>query len=159
LQQENWKVIRDKDELEYGDQISDFMKMLGQARLVIVVLSEKYLRSPYCMTSCTPFIKTPGRKDKNSLTASFRLCSRTPTSVTGAVAQYAEHWESEFKAMEQHFTHLGVEDLKLYKAMRRWHNEVGDMLAYVNDILSPHGFVEIVKHDFAGLRQMLQRHR
>jgi internalin A len=26
------------------------MKTLGQARLVIVVLSEKYLRSPYCMT-------------------------------------------------------------------------------------------------------------
>jgi hypothetical protein len=33
------------------------------------------------------------------------------------------------------------------------------MLAYVNDTLVPHGFDEIVKDDFAGLRQMLQRHR
>jgi hypothetical protein len=72
-------------------------------------------------------------------------------------ATYAEHWETEFEAMEQHFTHLGVEDLKLYKAMRRWHNEVGDMLAYVNDVLTPHGFDEIVKDDFAALRWMLQR--
>jgi hypothetical protein len=62
-------------------------------------------------------------------------------------------------AMEQHFTHLGEEDLKLYKAMRRWHNEVGDMLAYVNDVLHPHGFDEIVKDDFAALRQMLSRVR
>ena len=43
--------------------------------------------------------------------------------------------EAEFKAMEQDFTHLGKEDLMLYKAMKRWHNEVGDMLAYVNDVL------------------------
>ena len=36
--------------------------------------------------------------------------------------------------MEQDFTHLGEADLRLYKAMKRWHNEVGDMLAYVNDV-------------------------
>jgi hypothetical protein len=29
------------------------------------------------------------------------------------------------------------------------------MLAYVNDVLTPHGFDEIVKGDFAALRQML----
>ncbi len=66
---------------------------------------------------------------------------------------------SSFKAMEAHITQLGVEDLKLYKAMRRWHNEIGDMLDYVNGSLSPRGFDEIVKDDFAALRQMLQRHR
>lgn len=74
-------------------------------------------------------------------------------------ATYAEHWGSEFKAMEEHLTRLGEEDLKLYKAMKRWHNEVGDMLAYVNDVLHPHGFDEIVKEDFAALRQMLQGRR
>jgi len=36
--------------------------------------------------------------------------------------------------MEQDFTHLGKEDLRLYKAMKRWDKEVGDMLAYVNDV-------------------------
>jgi hypothetical protein len=33
------------------------------------------------------------------------------------------------------------------------------MLAYLNDKLVPHGFDEIVKDDFAPLRQMLERHR
>ena len=47
----------------------------------------------------------------------------------------------------------------IYKAMQEWHNRIGDMLAYVNDVLTPHGFDEIVKDDFAALRQMLQRHR
>jgi hypothetical protein len=43
--------------------------------------------------------------------------------------------------------------------MRRLHNEVGDMLAYVNDVLAPRRFEEIVKDDFAALRQMLQQRR
>jgi hypothetical protein len=45
------------------------------------------------------------------------------------------------------------------RRMRRWHNEVGDLLAYLNDRLVPHGFDEIVKDDFEDLRQMLQRRR
>jgi hypothetical protein len=44
---------------------------------------------------------------------------------------------SSFKAMEEHITQLGVEDLKLYKAMRRWYNEIADMLGHVNGVLSP----------------------
>jgi hypothetical protein len=43
--------------------------------------------------------------------------------------------------------------------MQKWYLDIGDMLAYVNDVLSPHGFDEIVKDDFAGLRQMLERRR
>ena len=43
--------------------------------------------------------------------------------------------------------------------MQRWHNEVGDMLTYVNDVLHPHGFEDIVKDDFATLRPMLSRRR
>jgi hypothetical protein len=30
--------------------------------------------------------------------------------------------------------------LSRYKAMKDWHNHVGDMLAYMNDVLHPHGF-------------------
>jgi hypothetical protein len=36
---------------------------------------------------------------------------------------------------------------------------IGDMLAFVNDKLVPHGFDEIVQDDFAALRQMLERRR
>ena len=74
LEKENWKVVYDKNELRPGHLISTFMKTLGHADLVIVVLSAKYLRSPYC--GCTHFIKTPSRKSGNSSTGSSRSCSR-----------------------------------------------------------------------------------
>ena len=39
--------------------------------------------------------------------------------------------------------------------MKRWHLDVGNMLSYINDALVPHGFDEIVKDDFAKLRQFV----
>jgi hypothetical protein len=68
-----------------------------------------------------------------------------------------KYWQAEFQAMEQSYQHLGEQDFKLYKAIKDWHNRVGDILAYANDVLHPHGFEAIVKDDFAALRQMLQR--
>jgi hypothetical protein len=59
--------------------------------------------------------------------------------------------------MEEKFRHFAESDFRLYKAMQEWHNRIGDMLAYVSDKLVPRGFDEIVKDDFAALRQTLQR--
>jgi len=43
--------------------------------------------------------------------------------------------------------------------MQKWQLDIGEILTHVSDVLTPHGFDEIVKDDFAALRQMLQRHR
>ena len=73
--------------------------------------------------------------------------------------EYAKYCEAEYLNLKADLAYLSEEDFARYKAMRRWHNEVGDMLTHVNDMLHPHGFEDIVKDDFAALRQMLQRRR
>jgi hypothetical protein len=55
---------------------------------------------------------------------------------------------------------LGEVDFRLYKAMQEWHNRIGDMLAYVNDVLTAHGFdgsTISLRTNFASPRQMLSR--
>jgi internalin A len=122
------------------------MKTLGEARLVIVVLSDKNLRSPCCMTELYSIYQNARQERQEFLSRIIPLVLKDANidNWRGRVT-YAEHWETEFKAMEQHFTQLGEEDLKLYRATKRSHNEVDEMLAYVNGVLSPHGFDEIVK--------------
>jgi hypothetical protein len=39
--------------------------------------------------------------------------------------------------------------------MQKWRLDIGDMLTYINDVLCPHGFDDIVKDNFARVRQML----
>ena len=43
------EVIRDKTSLGHGDLISDFMRQIGKGDRVFIFLSDKYLKSPYCM--------------------------------------------------------------------------------------------------------------
>ena len=136
------------------------MKRIGLADHVIVVLSEKYMRSPYCMTELhSIYQRSLGEKeDFLRRIIPLRLVDARFGTWRDRVA-FAEYWEAEFKAMEEKFRQLGTADFALYRSMQEWHNRIGDMLVHVNDVLNPHGFDEIVKDDFASLRQMLMRRR
>ena len=49
LQERGIKITRDKLDLGYKGSIKEFMERIGQGNCVIVVISDKYLRSPNCM--------------------------------------------------------------------------------------------------------------
>ncbi|MEZ4773258.1 MAG: caspase family protein [Bacteroidia bacterium] len=49
LEKENFTVIRDKMNLEYGGLISRFMEETSRGELIVVFLSDEYIRSAYCM--------------------------------------------------------------------------------------------------------------
>jgi len=49
LQQRGIKIIRDKRDLDYKDSIGEFMERIGRGNCVILVIGDKYLRSPNCM--------------------------------------------------------------------------------------------------------------
>jgi len=49
LQQRGLKIVRDKRDLGYKGSINTFMERIGRGDCVIVVISDKYLRSPNCM--------------------------------------------------------------------------------------------------------------
>ena len=160
LGQHGWHILRDSNVLRSGELISGFMKRIGLSDHVIVVLSDKYLRSPYCMTELYSIYQRSLGEKEGFLRRIIPL--RLDDARFGTWRDrlvYTKHWRAEFEEMEQHFKDLGESDFRLYKAMQEWHNRIGDMLAYVNDVLVPHGFDEVVKDDFAALRQMLQGRR
>jgi internalin A len=160
LGKEGWNILRDKTEMRPGDLISGFMKRIGLADHIIVVLSDKYLRSPYCMTELyTIYQRSVGEKeDFLRRIIPLRLDDARIGTWRDRLV-FTKHWRSEFEEMELHFKDLAEPDFRLYKAMQEWHNRIGDMLAYVNDVLTPIGFDDIVREDFVALRQMLKERR
>ncbi len=46
------KIKYDEQDLDYGCSIEAFMKQIAESRHMILVISEEYLRSPYCMYEC-----------------------------------------------------------------------------------------------------------
>ena len=49
LQGRGIKISRDKRDLGYRGSIKEFMERIGQGNCVVVVVSDKYIRSPNCM--------------------------------------------------------------------------------------------------------------
>jgi hypothetical protein len=65
LKNDGYDVRRDKMDLEYGALISDFMREIGQGDLIVVCVSDKYLRSVYCMWElCEIHRNALGEKEK-----------------------------------------------------------------------------------------------
>ncbi len=153
-----YRVRRDRDVLRDGDLIHDFMLALGQAGRVVVVLSDKYLRSVYCMTDLHHiFEKASGAKKA--------FTSRVVPVVLDDVridgwrdrAGWAAHWQAEFQEMERHFDHLGAEDRALCVRVKQWHAAVGDMLAFLADVLTVRGEAAIRADGFRAVRALLDR--
>ena len=160
LENDHWRVVRDKAVLKYGDIISTFMSTLAQGNLIIVVLSSKYLHSPNCISELYDIYRQcRGEKEEFLRRIIPLVLDDAEIGTWRQRAAHAKHWQEEFEAMEKSVGQLGDADLNLYNAMKRWKNEVADMLFYIGDKLAPRGFEEIVKDDFEGLRQMLSRLR
>ena len=158
LANESWNIIRDKNAMRSGDLISGFMKRIGLADRVIVVLSDKYLRSPYCMTELHTLYQNSRLEKQEFLDRIIPLVLDDARFGTPEErVEYAKHWEARYLKLKSDLAYLSVEDFARYRAMQKWHLDIGEMLTYINDVLCPHGFDEIVKDDFAALRQMLQR--
>ena len=159
LDRDGYEVLKDDRTLRPGDWISTFMKAIGRGDHVLVILSEKYLLSPYCMTE---LFYTYSR----SLFEKEEFLERIiPVNVgdTGrlndhqTVLKYVNHWEAEFTGMEPHLPKLGRSQFNHYKLIKRWHGEIGDILGFIADTLHPYDFDAIVKDDFAAVREMLKR--
>lgn len=49
MREKGWNIIRDKVDLGYKGNIKTFMESIGAGKYVVVVISDKYLRSENCM--------------------------------------------------------------------------------------------------------------
>lgn len=150
------KVLRDQKQMRYGDRISMFMKTLSRADLIVVVISGKYLRSPYCMAELYGIYQRSQGESEEFLRRIIPLV--LDDAAIGRWqdrVEIARYWRNELAGMEQVLEDLSAEDFKLRKSIRDWHNRVGDMLVYVNDVCGPRGFDAIARDNFAALQDML----
>jgi internalin A len=160
LAHEDWKVLRDSGVLRPGELISGFMKRIGLADHVIVVLSDKYLHSTYCMTELHAIYRNTRQEKREFLDRIIPLSlDDAHIGTPEERVEHAKHWEARYLKLEADLAYLSEEDFRLYRAMKDWYNHIGDMLSYINDVLHPHGFEAIVTDDFSALREMLQQAR
>ena len=74
LQTRGIMVVRDKRDLGFKGMIRDFMQQIGRGHAVILVISDKYLKSPNCMFELVD-------RKSTRLNSSHHVVSRMPSSA------------------------------------------------------------------------------
>jgi internalin A len=145
-------ILRDKKVLGLGDSISKFMQRLAGGNRVFVVLSDKYLRSPFCMYELLEIWRKCSDEEEKFLDR-VRVYIIPDTKIFSVTdrAQYAIYWRQEYEKVDQ-LVHdhgpdvvgrRGFQEYKLMGDFRRW---VAEILEAVTDRLQPRDFDDLAKY-------------
>jgi internalin A len=145
-------ILRDKRVLGLGDSILKFMQRLAGGDRVFVILSDKYLHSPYCMYELLEiWQKCSGEEEKFLDRIRVYIIPGTKIFSVPDRARYAIHWRQKYEEVDQ-LIHdhgpdvvgkMGFQEYKLMGDFRRW---VAEILETVADRLQPRDFEDLVKY-------------
>jgi hypothetical protein len=121
LQARGLKIVRDKRALEYKGSIKKFMERIGRGDCVIVVVSDKYLKSPNCMYE---LVEIAENKDFEKRIFPVVLADADIYKTTKQI-DYIKYWEDQIRELKEKIatvdqTHLEGphEQLNLYDRIR-----------------------------------------
>lgn len=149
------RLIRDREEVRYKDSIRDFMRRIGKGKCVVVVISEKYLKSENCMFEMVEVAKAEGLRER---IFPIVLADANIYKATGRV-RYVKHWEDEIRELDEelktvrgeNLTNL-QEDLNVYAEIRRLFDGIAETLRDMN-ALTPD------QHEGSGFDELIRRIR
>ncbi len=140
----SFQLIRDKTAMRTGDWISTFMRDIGRAERVLVVLSEKYLNSVYCMRELLYLYNTSLGERAAFLERAVVLTLGDGLKFSRAADRlpYARYWQKEEKKLDEMLTDfdrlsIGDADRAEQLAIKDFAHRVSDILSWVSDTLMP----------------------
>ena len=148
------EVIRDKTTLSHGDLISDFMRQIGEGDRVFIFLSDKYLKSPYCMMELFDMWRNAKQNSSEFLRrVRFITIDGTKIGRPDEWLEYAKFWKRERELLKQKIDDVGWEDAgeqaqRRYDNMKMFAGKVSDVLALFADTVQPRTFGDLVKYGF-----------
>lgn len=122
LLNDGYRVIRDKESLGYRGSISEFMKEIGRGSLIIVVISDKYLKSPYCMFELLEIFRKSGSEVSEMREKIFPIVLDDAKIYNPAeVVNYVDFWKEKRDELNEKILTVGlanasgmVDDFKIY---------------------------------------------
>ncbi len=157
LRDRKFNLVLDRDALTYKSSISSFMKRIGAGNFIIVVLSDKYLKSKYCMYELLTITKANDFKERIFPVVLADVKIDDPIEKL----EYHEYWDGEAKKLNKKLkqvddlSYIGPiqEELKEYAEYKRM---IAEFLTITADMIITR-VSSGNKYNFDGLLQSLQK--
>ena len=135
LSQEKFNIVYDHKDLGYGGSISKFMDDLAESEAIILIVSNKYLKSEYCMYELLKIYEQKGIQNRIYPIVLPEVSIAKSTDRLNLV----KYWEKESKELMQKIKELDditflegiTDDLNLYKSIR---NRIAKLTHILKDI-------------------------
>lgn len=141
LEQEGYLLKRDKQDLGYKGSISEFMKEIGKGDIIVVVISDKYLRSSYCMFELYEAFRDSKLEQEAFVQKLFPIrVEALDLSRPDVLDNYFDFWEQEKNKWEQLITRrptqITAKQQKQYENIKAINTQLGYLLNILSDINS-----------------------
>jgi formylglycine-generating enzyme required for sulfatase activity len=131
LHQRGLKIIRDRRDLVYKGSISAFMERIGQGNCVIVVISDKYLRSQNCMFELVEIAEGKQFHDRIFPIVLSDADIYDPVKRL----EYVKHWEDKLTELDQAMRGVGQANLQGIREEIDQYSRIRDKVSGLTSIL------------------------
>ena len=160
LMNDGYNVQRDKKDVRYGDLISNFMGAIGKGKLVAVFVSDKYLRSEYCMFELYEVARN-NKWEKDLFAKSVMLIPVESIKINDPeiLDVYYDHWESrkqKWQELSEKRVKKGKKPHPAYNKMVDIDHKVMDLYDWLADINAKTETL-LRKNNFEEVKQLIMK--
>jgi internalin A len=159
--EDDFDVRRDEEATRPGDRISEFMREIGRGARVLVLLSDKYVRSANCMQELS-YLYDRHRADPRGLDDHVLPLMVDKGFRCGAEQRlgYVRYWKDELARLKQLTAGLEPHEclsvMEEMQAINRFVGMTDQVLKFMDDVLMPRSD-DLPNDDFAAVKATLLR--
>ena len=163
LNHQDIKVIRDKTDLNSGDRISKFMQRLAMGHYIILVISQKYVQSHYCMNELYGIYRNCGADADKFINKVIPLITSDACIDNLSDRMKAGiYWKRQHEKLiplikELGADNIGEEEFKEYKNIGDFAMHVTRILSLVKDKLISRDFEKASQDGFAEIVSLINK--
>ena len=131
LQSNGITLIRDKRDLGFKGMIRDFMQQIGRGIAVVVVINDKYLRSPNCMYELVEIAKN---RDIHDRIFPIVLADADIYNPVNRV-KYIKYWEDKYKELDEALKMVSSANLQGLREEMDSYDEIRDSISNLTFLL------------------------
>ena len=131
MAERNIRVVRDKRDLGFKASIREFMQKIGEGRAVVVVVSDKYLKSKYCMFELIRIFRQGNFVDRI-----FPVLLPDARIYDGLdLIDYLKYWEDKRNRLEKKMRTIDLANQHGIRSDLDLYDDIRDMIGRLTDVL------------------------
>ena len=136
LKADGFNVIRDKNDLRYKGLISELTSRIGRGKFIVVAISDKYLKSTYCMSELLEIYRRSNSDIAEMLKKIFPIVLDDAKLYTPEDrVDYLSYWEDKKDELNKELKEIELENVGTFADDLHLYDEITSVIPILSRLL------------------------